>query len=167
MESFMTIVTICLFGILCYVCSILFGIKLLLEKVLMNQTPSVNLRDQIDYSMKDALETRKIHDQVLKSMRNYPVLYGKSKNLKDVFLEDEGTAVAVLRELKELTEKYGLAALSDFYYLVGIEYTYEDELRGWTDLSNATLSRHEENLWRIDFPPMKMVSDIKNEKGVK
>ena len=73
MESFMAIVTICLFGILCYVCGMLFRISLL-EKVLMNQTPPVNLRDQIDYSMRDALETRKIHDQVLKSMRNYPVL---------------------------------------------------------------------------------------------
>ena len=74
MESFMAIVTICLFGILCYICSMLFGIKRLLKKVLMNRTPPVNLRDQIDYSMRDALETRKIHDQVLKSMRNYPVL---------------------------------------------------------------------------------------------
>ena len=167
MESFMAIVTLFLFGILCYICSMLFGIKRLLKKVLMNQTPSVNLRDQIDYSMRDALETRKIHDQVLKSMRNYPVLYGKSKIVEDVFFEDEDTAVSVLRELKELTEKYGLASLSDLYYLVGIEHTYEDELRGWTDLSNATQSRHEDNLWRIDFPPMKMLSDVENEKGVK
>ena len=163
MESFMAIVTLCLFGILCYICSMLFGIKRLLEKVLTNQTPSVNLRDLIDYSMRDALETRKIHDQALEGLRRYtPPVSPESFPFKD-----QNTAAATLKRLQRVIEQYGFTTLMDLYDLIDIKSTLADNQKGWWDLSNVTLSRDEENLWRIDFPPLQNLDDFVKVDEVK
>ena len=48
----------------------------------------------------------------------------------------------------------------DLYDSIDIKSTLADNQKGWWDLSNVTLSRDEENLWRIDFPPLQNLDDF-------
>jgi len=138
-------------------------IKRLLEKVLTNQTPSVNVHNLTEYAMKDALDTRKIYDQALESIRRYtPPVSPESFPFKD-----QNTAAATLKRLQRVIEQYGFTTLMDLYDLIDIKSTLADDQKGWWDLSNVTLSRDEENLWRIDFPPLQNLDDFVKVDEVK
>lgn len=62
-------------------------------------------------------------------------------NFDDIVLESRGEAEEVLSHLVDLTEDYGVATIADLYDLVGITSNFTDNKYGWTNLSNATVSR--------------------------
>ena len=59
----------------------------------------------------------------------------------DIILESRGEAEDVLDHLFELVENYGMASVADLYDLVGVQGNYTDNKYGWTNLSNAMVSR--------------------------
>jgi len=62
-------------------------------------------------------------------------------NFNDVVLERRTDAEDVLTNLIELTTNYGIATVSDFYQLVGLESQFTDDKYGWTNLKDAYVER--------------------------
>lgn len=67
--------------------------------------------------------------------------YSSRFNFSDIVFESKNDAEAILDELVESTIRYGMVAVSDFYELAGLEYTYTDYRYGWADLSRARVER--------------------------
>ena len=76
----------------------------------------------------------------------------KSKHdFDEVIMESRGEAEEVLSQLVDLTVDYEEANLSDFYGLVGITPSYNDEKWGWRDLSASSVKRVRDG-YIIDLP---------------
>lgn len=59
----------------------------------------------------------------------------------DIVLADKGEAEAVLDNLIECVDKYGMVSVGDLYDLVGISAEHTDYKYGWTNLTTASVSR--------------------------
>lgn len=62
-------------------------------------------------------------------------------DFEELVFASRGEAEEVLSLLFELTEKYGMATVADFYDLAGITADFTDDKYGWDDLRNASVSR--------------------------
>ncbi len=69
----------------------------------------------------------------------------------DIILTSRGEAEVVLSHLLDLIDDYGLASITDFYSLVGIQGTYMDNKWGWKNLSGSEVSRVRDG-WIINLP---------------
>jgi hypothetical protein len=58
-------------------------------------------------------------------------------NYDEVVVESRGDAEAVISQLNEIIDMYGMASVADFYDLVGISGDFTDNKYGWTNLRNA------------------------------
>ena len=65
----------------------------------------------------------------------------KSYSYDDIVLESRADAEEVLNNMFDLIERYEMVSVADLYELVDISCKYTDNNYGWTDLSNATVSR--------------------------
>lgn len=74
----------------------------------------------------------------------------------DILIESRSEAMDVLEVLECSIEQYGMASVSDFYELVGLDSAYTDNKYGWTDLSGATIRRTREG-YLIDLPRTKRI----------
>lgn len=84
--------------------------------------------------------------------RREPSLRNRSRhNFDDVILDSRGEAEEVLSHLVDLTEDYGMASVADLYDLVGMISNFTDNKYGWTNLSNATVTRVRDG-YLIDLP---------------
>ena len=72
-------------------------------------------------------------------------------NFEDIILDSRGEAEEVLSHLVDLTEDYGVASVADLYDLVGMTGNFTDNKYGWTNLSDATVSRVRDG-YIIDLP---------------
>lgn len=59
----------------------------------------------------------------------------------DVILESRGEAEAVLSQMNDLIDTYGMVSVADLYDLVGISGDYTDNKYGWTNIRNAEVIR--------------------------
>lgn len=59
----------------------------------------------------------------------------------DIVLDTRGEAEEVLDRLEGLVAKYGQAAVSDYYSLVGVSGSYSDVKWGWTNLRGSDVRR--------------------------
>ena len=59
----------------------------------------------------------------------------------DVILESRGDAEAVLSQMNDLIDTYGMVSVADLYDLVGISGDYTDNKYGWTNIRNAEVIR--------------------------
>lgn len=76
----------------------------------------------------------------------------------DIFIEDRAEAERVLDTLVDLTMQYGLATVSDFYDLVGLDHTYVDGEYGWYELSDAEVRRTRDG-FIVDLPRPERIED--------
>lgn len=67
--------------------------------------------------------------------------YSSRFNFGDIVFESKNDAEAILDELVESTVRYGMVAVSDFYELAGLDYTYTDYRYGWADLQRARVEK--------------------------
>lgn len=63
------------------------------------------------------------------------------RNFDDIVITTRGEAEEVLSNLVDLTIDYDMATVADFYDFVGIQQRFTDQKYGWTNLSDATISR--------------------------
>lgn len=73
------------------------------------------------------------------------------RDIDDIILASRGEAEEVLSNLVDLTLDYGRAAVSDLYYMVGLQSTHTDQKWGWKDLSSAYVERVRDG-YRIKLP---------------
>lgn len=62
-------------------------------------------------------------------------------NYEDIVVETRGDAEAVLSQLNDIIDVYGMASIADLYDLVGISGEFTDHKYGWTNLRNAEAVR--------------------------
>ena len=70
--------------------------------------------------------------------------------------DNRAEAEEVLGALNDLTIEYGKASVSDLYSLVGHDHEYTTNKYGWTDLSNAYISKTREG-YVINLPRPKLI----------
>lgn len=75
----------------------------------------------------------------------------RTMSFDDILFETRADAEEVLENLVDLTMMYGLASVSDFYELAGIEYNYIDNRWGWYELSEARVLRVRDG-YILDLP---------------
>lgn len=75
----------------------------------------------------------------------------KSYSYENVTIDSRGEAEMVLREMRNLINRYGMARVMDFYDLVGVTGDYTDMSYGWTDLRDAEVVRRY-NGYTINLP---------------
>lgn len=84
--------------------------------------------------------------------RREPSMRNRTRHdFDDIILDSRGEAEEVLSHLVDLTEDYGMATVSDLYDLVGMTGSFTDNKYGWTNLSNATITRVRDG-YLIDLP---------------
>jgi len=64
-----------------------------------------------------------------------------SHDFSEIVLDSRGEVEAVIDNMLELINDYGVATLSDLYDLVGITGNFMDRKWGWTNLDDATATR--------------------------
>jgi hypothetical protein len=72
-------------------------------------------------------------------------------DFSEVVLTDRRDADAVIEDLNAAIEQYGMATVSDFYDLVGITGSFQDDKWGWRDLHGARV-RRVSNGYLIELP---------------
>lgn len=65
----------------------------------------------------------------------------KTYSYDNVTISSRGEAEMVLREMRNLINRYNMVRVADFYDLVGITGDYTDCKYGWTDLRDAEVVR--------------------------
>lgn len=73
-------------------------------------------------------------------------------SFEEVVISNRGEAEDVLDRLSDLVENYDLATVSDFYELIGIKGSYQDDKWGWVDLRRAAVRRSGPDGFYIDLP---------------
>lgn len=72
-------------------------------------------------------------------------------NFDEIILEERQEAEDVIEHMYELIERYQQVTVSDLYDLVGIASAFTDERWGWTDLSEAGVTRSR-GAYLLDLP---------------
>lgn len=62
-------------------------------------------------------------------------------NFDDIVLDNRGAAEQVIDQLAELISTYEVATVSDFYQMVRITGTFQDDKWGWTSMVGARVDR--------------------------
>ena len=70
----------------------------------------------------------------------------------DIILENRGEAEAVLEQMDELIDAYGIVTVADLYDLIGITGNYTDNKYGWTSLARAKTVRTRDGRYTLDLP---------------
>ena len=69
----------------------------------------------------------------------------------DITIDNRGEAEAVLRQMCDLIDTYGVVTVADLYDLVGVTGDYTDNKYGWTNLGTARIVRVRDG-YLIDLP---------------
>ena len=69
-----------------------------------------------------------------------------------IVLDSRGDAEAVLDQLCEIIDQYGMTKVADLYDLVGVTGSFTDNNYGWTNLSSAHVVRLNEGGYLIKLP---------------
>lgn len=72
-------------------------------------------------------------------------------NFDEIILTSKGEAEVVLSHLIDLIDDYGIASVSDFYSLVGVQGNYMDNKWGWKNLNAAEIQKVRDG-WLIYLP---------------
>lgn len=75
----------------------------------------------------------------------------------EIELDSRGDAEAVLMQMDEIIDQYGVVSIADFYDCVGITGTASDEDYGWDNLKSAHPVRVRGGGWVIKFPRAKQI----------
>lgn len=95
-------------------------------------------RTYISYSGISDVSARSDRDR----HRDYTRLDRKAAmDFTEFIFDTRAEAEDVLAALVDLTQQYGNASVRDLYSLVGHDHEYTNNKYGWTDLSNAYISR--------------------------
>lgn len=101
------------------------------------------------------------YDKVAKTVSNAVserrVLNDRARRDHDfdqIILEDRTEAEKVLIKLRELVDSYETAAVADLYDAVGITPAFTDNKYGWTNLTDAGITRVRGG-YLLDLPPAK------------
>jgi len=76
----------------------------------------------------------------------------------DIIFNDRVKAVTVLERLNDLVSQFDSATVRDLHDLVGITGPFTDEKYGWTNLSNASVSRVSEG-YLLNLPRPEWLKD--------
>lgn len=77
-------------------------------------------------------------------------------NFDTVVIPTRPEAEQVLRSLIDLIDQYDMATVSDFYDLVGITGSFQDDKWGWFELTGADIIRVRDG-FILDLPPTKAI----------
>lgn len=66
-------------------------------------------------------------------------------------------AKEVLDKMKELLEEYELCSVADYYSAASLEHNFTDEKYGWTNLSNASITRRRNGKYAILLPKARII----------
>lgn len=78
---------------------------------------------------------------------------GRSRyNFDDIFLESRDEAKAVLDELMDQIDQYGVATVEDFFDCVGMTSEWTDCDWGWRNLNDAYIERARGGGWIVCLP---------------
>lgn len=66
-------------------------------------------------------------------------------------------AKEVLDKMKELLEEYGLCSVADYYSAASVDHNFTDEKFGWTNLSNASITRRRNGKYAILLPKARII----------
>lgn len=74
-----------------------------------------------------------------------------SYHYDDIIIDNRGEAEAVLSQLDDAIDTYGMVSVADLYDLVGVSGDYTDNKYGWTNLRNAEVIRTRDG-YRLALP---------------
>lgn len=79
----------------------------------------------------------------------------QNHNFNDIEVDSREEANTVIDKMAELAAQYGQVTLTDFYNLVGVTPTWQDDKFGWRDISGfGPVRRNVQSGWfMFDFPP--------------
>lgn len=147
--------------------SLMYGIRILaaVQNNLMTRLNEFNNDVHIEhlktYAAADSSITDEVYKLALKDMQNYnPSSKYAESRLSKVTIGDLSETEEVLSNLKDMVSKYGIVMASDFYDLLGLPIDLEDTRWGWDDLSTATIHSYEEHAWVIEFPSLKLLTNM-------
>ncbi len=95
----------------------------------------------------NSMHTRDRHSRTVTDNRGR----SRANDVSDVLFDRRGEAEAVLSELIDTVNKYEVATVRDFFEMAGISASYTDQKWGWTDVSDARVSRVRDG-WIVDLP---------------
>lgn len=133
----------------------------------------VNRRSPTYTLTQPPLSSTAIYNETLRALREYKQSFEivkdplgerepETKSVDKFVFENLFDAQEVLRRLKELVDKYGIAVLHDVLDLTGIEPTFEDSRWGWNDLSEAKIVKYEDEHCEMILPDMRLLADLEN-----
>jgi len=78
----------------------------------------------------------------------------QSHSYRDILVDSRDEANTVIDKMAELAAQYGQVTLTDFYNLVGVTPTWQDDKFGWKDISGFGPVRREvqTGCFMFDFP---------------
>ena len=108
---------------------------------------SPNYTNYTQYSNTNARRREDPRPMSYKSRQNH--------NFNDIEVQTRDDANATIDNMAELAAKYGQVTLTDFYNLVGVTPTWQDDKFGWKDISGfGPVRRNVQTGWfMFDFPP--------------
>lgn len=74
-----------------------------------------------------------------------------SYHYDDIIIDNRGEAEAVLSQLDDAIDTYGMVSVADLYDLVGVSGDYTDNKYGWTNLRNAEVVRTRDG-YKLSLP---------------
>lgn len=121
------------------------------------------IRDIVDLFLYGEIDSRGINNQTA-PRKSYERCYNKSNNIRTntskaysgynyepIIVNNRGEAEKVLTRMIEIIEEFEMVSVSDLYELVGIDGDWTDNKYGWTDLSDASVTRVRDG-YMLDLP---------------
>lgn len=82
-------------------------------------------------SRRDDIDDRRYISKAVRSRHDFD----------EIILETRGEAEDVLSHIVDIIDDYGVASVADYYDLLGVEGNFTDNKYGWTNVSDAYITR--------------------------
>lgn len=98
-------------------------------------------RSYTSYNTMSNYRTREIPSRRDRETRDISRYSRATHDFEEIIIPSRGEAEEVLDAMTESTIKYGEVSVADFYEMVGVTSTFQDNKYGWTNLRGAYVKR--------------------------